>query len=112
MKQPIITRDLERKAIYTDILYDPEWTYVEAYISEAYVSSETYFIYSLNAHDCDNDFVIDWGDGCIEKNMISHTYEQAGMYTIRLKGSIMYKGNIDPQLHPGLFDERCTINAL
>ena len=29
MKQPIITRDIERKAIYTNIMYDPEWTYVE-----------------------------------------------------------------------------------
>ena len=107
MKQPIITRDLERKAIYSDIIYDPEWTYVEAY-----VSSKTYLIYSLNANDCDNDFVVDWGDGTIEKNMISHTYEQEGMYTIRLKGSIMYKGNIDPKLNRGLFDERCTVNAL
>lgn len=28
MKQPVITRDLERKAIYTDIAYDPEWLHV------------------------------------------------------------------------------------
>ena len=34
MKQPVITRDLERKAIYTDIVYDPEWTYVEVRISD------------------------------------------------------------------------------
>ena len=34
MKQPIITRDLERKAIYTNIIYDPEWFTMEIEIGD------------------------------------------------------------------------------
>ena len=86
MKQPVITRDLERKAIYSDIIYDPEWLYVEVTIKE-----ETGLYYSLHLYDCTYDIIVDWGDGCIEKNEYAHTYDKSGTYTIRIKGRIEYK---------------------
>lgn len=82
MKQPIITRDIERKAIYSDIIYDPEWTYVEVTITEPDC------LYSLYVGDCDYDIVIDWGDGNIEKDVTHHVYKLQGIYTIRIKGEI------------------------
>lgn len=60
MKQPIITRDLERKAVYSDILYDPEWTYVEVSINEGDTKK-----YTIHTHHCKYKYVIDWGDGTI-----------------------------------------------
>lgn len=73
MKQPIITRDLERKAVYSDILYDPEWTYVEVEIGEN--DQEDYII---NTYKCEYKFIVDWGDGCIEKSKRSHKYKNPG----------------------------------
>lgn len=104
MKQPIITSDLERKAIYTDILYDPEWTYVEVEIKEP-------CWYRISVPCSESDFVVDWGDGNIEKNARSHTYKKLGLYTLRIKGHITYNGHFTELMH-GLFDERYTVSAL
>ena len=106
MKQPIITRDLERKAIYSDIIYDPEWLYVEVTIKE-----ETGLYYSLHLYDCTYDIIVDWGDGCIEKSKRSHKYKKPGLYTLRIKGHVTYSGHFTELMH-GLFDERYTVSAL
>lgn len=80
MKQPVITRDLERKAIYTDILYDPEWTYLE-------ISRDGYAVHYLNLH---NPVIVDWGDGTIDQEM-SHEYDGNApeRVIVRLKGNII-----------------------
>lgn len=80
MKQPIITRDLERKAIYTDILYDPEWTYLE-------ISRDGYAVHYLNLHD---PVIVDWGDGVIDRET-SHEYDEntPERVIVRLKGNII-----------------------
>lgn len=88
MKQPIITRDLERKAIYSDILYDPEWLYVS--IKMEYSSIKDF---SILVKDCEYDFVVDWGDGCIERNNSIHHYNRNGIYVVRIKGYINYIGD-------------------
>ena len=93
MKQPIITRDLERKAIYTDILYDPEWLYISINLGRAIFTRGVRF--DLNLKDTRRDFVIDWGDGNIEKNVASHWYDKGGTYTVRIKGYIYYVGKPD-----------------
>ena len=110
MKQPIITRDIERKAIYTDILYDPEWTYVEIFIDP---NSEYGTRYSLSTTGCSCDYVVDWGDGCIEKNIRTHRYETGGTYTVRVKGSIYSNATFSEtqKIKRGLFG-RSTIKAL
>ena len=80
MKQPIITRDIERKAIYTDIVYDPEWTYLEVDISR-----DKYIDFYLS-----HSVIIDWGDGTIDKNT-SHRYGDninQRQIIIRIKGDI------------------------
>ena len=107
MKQPVITRDLERKAIYTDIIYDPEWTYVEVCIenTSSYTKS-----YTLDLHYCKCDFVVDWGDGTIEKNSADHRYKKPGTYTLRLKGQITFTGGKRDE--HGLFDKSLTTKAL
>ena len=106
MKQPIITRDLERKAIYSDILYDPEWTYVGVEIGEN--DQENYVIHTQK---CKYRFVVDWGDGCIEKSKRSHKYKKPGLYTLHIKGYVTYSGHFTELMH-GLFDERYTVSAL
>ena len=88
MKQPIITRDLERKAIYTNILYDPEWLYIS--INVGCGSSDKGGNFHLNLEDSTYDFVIDWGDGCIEKNVNDHRYDKRGINTVRIKGYINF----------------------
>lgn len=84
MKQPIITRDIERKAIYTDIVYDPEWLYIEVQVGDEYGGTS----YSFSTYRCSYDFVVDWGDGNIEKNVTKHKYNAPGTYTIRIKGEM------------------------
>ena len=105
MKQPIITRDLERKAIYSDIIYDPEWLYVEITIEK-----ELYLSYSINVYECDYDIIVDWGDGNIEKNVTEHQYDKFGTYIIRIKGEIIYNGGRDHSL--GLFKWEVKTKAL
>lgn len=87
MKQPIITRNLERKAVYSDLIYDPEWFHFSIEV-DAY--DEEMRKISVCVWDCDYDFVIDWGDGNIEKNGTSHKYIKNGIYIIRIKGYIYY----------------------
>ena len=91
MKQPVITRDLERKAIYTDILYDPEWTYVEIFI----YPDDRFKQYGIKTPSTSSDYVIDWGDGCIQKNTPYHFYEMSGNYIVRIKGYVYIE---DPEL--------------
>ena len=86
MKQPIITRDLERKAIYSDIIYDPEWLYIEVQVGDEYGGT----FYNFSTDKCRYDFVVDWGDGNIEKNTTKHKYKAPGTYTIRIKGEVFY----------------------
>ena len=105
MKQPIITRDIERKAIYTDIVYDPEWLYVEITIEQ-----KLWLSYSIETLNCDYDIIIDWGDGCIEKNVTEHKYNRLGTYTIRIKGEIIYNGGRNHTL--GLFNSEVKTKAL
>lgn len=104
MKQPIITRDLERKAIYTDIVYDPEWTYVEVTIGEFYDHT-----YTIQTEGCDYRYIVDWGDGCIEKSEQSHEYKNEGTYTLRIKGHIIFIGD---KCEHGIFDKKRTTKAL
>lgn len=103
MKQPVITRDLERKAIYTDIMCDPEWTYVEVEIKES--SNRTYTIHTSG---CKYKYIVDWGDGCIEKSKRSHEYKEPGTYTLRIKGDIICGDVCDH----GIFDEKLTTKAI
>ena len=104
MKQPIITRDLERKSIYTNILYDPEWTYVEVTI-EKYHSH----IYTIHTGGCKYKYIVDWGDGCIEKSKRSHVYKNEGSHILRIKGHITFTGD---KANHGVFDEDLTTKAL
>lgn len=104
MKQPIITRDLERKAIYTDIIYDPEWTYVEVTIENYYDN-----IYTIHTGECKYKYIVDWGDGCIEKSKRSHKYKEPGTYTLRIKGYITYT---DSYPDHGVFSTVLTTKAL
>ena len=105
MKQPIITRDLERKAIYSDIIYDPEWLYVEITIEK-----ESHLLYSIDTSYCDYDIIVDWGDGCIEKNTTAHKYNRLGTYIIRIKGKIICNGGRSSVL--SLFGSEVKTKAL
>ena len=104
MKQPIITRDLERKAIYSDIVYDPEWTYVEVTVEKYH--SHTY---TIHTGECKYKYIVDWGDGCIEKSKRSHLYNNEGTYILRIKGHITFTGY---RANHGVFDEELTTKAL
>ena len=104
MKQPIITRDIERKAIYTNIMYDPEWLTIEAVVNEEDSMLELYI------SNCTYNYVVDWGDGIIEKNSDAHNYKKCGTYIVRIKGSIIYKG--DPADRCGLFDSDFYFKAI
>ena len=102
MKQPIITRDLERKAIYTNIIYDPEWTYVE-------VNVEDYKPHTLNIA---SPVVVDWGDGTINKET-EHIYEGHSRRVIirikgDLKGSQLYDLGITKILQIGKYVTSCS----
>ena len=82
MKQPVITRDLERKAIYTDIMCDPEWTYLEF---DAYRSYSKYVDFHLSSP-----VIIDWGDGTIDDKS-THYYDgrpNQSQLIVRIKGDI------------------------
>lgn len=68
----------------TDIPIDTEWFSV-------LVSADNYKVVILNRDVCECDYVIDWGDGNIEHNSATHTYEFNGNYIIRIKGSIVAK---------------------
>ena len=105
MRQPIITRDIERKAIYTDIVYDPEWLYISIDVRRG--SSDKGGSFGINRKDTRGDYVIDWGDGSIEKNIPNHYYAKGGIYTVRIKGYINYVG--DPSYMHQLFEpEECV----
>lgn len=84
MKQPIITRDLERKSIYTDLIYDPDWTYVE-------VNVKNYKFHTLNIS---SPVIVDWGDGTIDKKT-SHMY---GWHIDRDRVIVRVKGDIKPEI--------------
>ena len=78
MKQPIIPRDIERKAIYSDIVYDPEWTYLESWVVED-------LRYDFIAH---SPVIVDWGDGTINQET-EHIYEgHSRRVIIRIKGDL------------------------
>lgn len=109
MRQPIITRDIERKAIYTDIVYDPEWLYISIDVRRG--SSDKGGSFGINRKDTRGDYVIDWGDGSIEKNIPNHYYAKGGIYTVRIKGYINYVG--DPSYMHQLFEpEECVQEAI
>ena len=99
MKQPIITRDLERKAIYTDIVYDPEWTYVEVNVKD----------YKQHTLNISSSVIVDWGDGTIDKET-EHMYD---WHIDRDRVIVRVKGDIKPEIEKrSPFDKYVMTKAL
>lgn len=99
MKQPVITRDLERKAIYTDIVYDPEWTYVEVNVKD----------YKQHTLNISSSVIVDWGDGTIDKET-EHMYD---WHIDRDRVIVRVKGDIKPEIEKrSPFDKYVMTKAL
>lgn len=98
MKQPIITRDLERKAIYTDILIAPEddRIYIRAMGSGEYT-------YEFNPFVDWSGCIFLWGDGDIDRTPY-HTYTASPEpRIIEVRGEVSFHGCI--------FDRKHTVAA-
>ena len=65
--------------------------------------------YTINTNHCKYKYVVDWGDGCIEKSKRSHLYNNEGTYILRIKGHITFTGD---KANHGVFDEKHTTKAL
>lgn len=43
----------------------------------------------------EGNWIVDWGDGCVEVNKESHTYERAGLHKITIKGDFKVIGTVE-----------------
>lgn len=97
MKQPIITRDLERKAIYTDIVLRDDRIYISTMGSGEYT-------YEFNPFVDWSGCVFLWGDGAIDKTPY-HTFSASSQpLEIEIRGKVSFHGCI--------FDRKHTVAAL
>ena len=67
----------------------------------------------FNCAHTEGNWIVDWGDDCIEVNKKYHTYKQAGLYQITVKGDFEIKHIKFPQSVISLDkEEGCEITSL
>ena len=47
---------------------------------------DVYYEQWFSCYELEGNWIVDWGDDCIEVNKEYHTYKQAGLYQITVKG--------------------------